>query len=122
MIHQIYGIPVIVSDQDRALEFYREVLGMTVTMDVQTPQFRWLTVSAKDHPETNFILGSSPEDKVGTSWGIVLYCDDLEQSYAGMVAKGVEFIQPPTRMEVGVYLAQFRDPDGNTFQLVQNRR
>jgi len=44
---------------------------------------------------------------------------DIEGLADGMAARGVEFVQPPTAMSWGGWIATFRDPDGNTIQLLQ---
>lgn len=43
----------------------------------------------------------------------------LEETATAMAARGVEFVQPPQRMGWGGWIATFRDPDGNTLQLLQ---
>ncbi|MDA1010046.1 MAG: VOC family protein [Chloroflexi bacterium] len=44
---------------------------------------------------------------------------DMDAVYQGMSARGVEFTQPPTNQPWGGWIATFRDPDGNTIQLMQ---
>src|SRR5579862_1148417 len=52
-----------VHDQEEALRFYTEKLGMEVRMDVTLPEmgnFRWLTVSPADQPDVSIVLMAIP--------------------------------------------------------------
>src|SRR6185312_13437766 len=105
MITQIYGVPIFVRDQEKAIGFYRDVLGFTVSMDVDMGTFRWLTVCPKDKPDTQFILGLAPEgdENFANTSGIVLYCADIQAAYDHFVSQGVQFEQPPVLMPFGEY-------------------
>jgi len=50
---------------------------------------------------------------------MALFCDDLDATYRELSERGVRFTELPRRMPWGGYEAQFADPDGNTFELVQ---
>ena len=52
-----------VHDQDEALAFYRDKLGMRVRADISLPEldgFRWLTVSPAGQPDTAIVPDSGP--------------------------------------------------------------
>src|SRR2546423_15528811 len=48
MIEKLTHVPIVVSDQEKALKFYTEVLGFEKRADYQNPGSpRWLTVAPK---------------------------------------------------------------------------
>ncbi len=131
------GVAVVglyVLDQDEALAFYTEKIGFVVHTDVKNGPFRWLTVQHPDQP--SFQLGLfAPAPPVidpasaeqlralvakGTMPPLVLEVADVAATYAAMRAKGVEFTQEPV-VRFGSVDANFRDPSGNAWKLVQSR-
>jgi catechol 2,3-dioxygenase-like lactoylglutathione lyase family enzyme len=122
-----------VQDQDEALAFYTEKLGLEVREDVTVPEmgnFRWLTVGPPRQPDVAFVLmepGMLDADTAaqlttlmakGVVGGLFFQTDDCRASYAELKAKGVEFQEEPTERLYGIDAA-FRDPSGNSFRLVQ---
>ena len=101
-----------VHDQDAALAFYTEKLGMEVRQDVTMPEmgnFRWLTVGPKDQPEVAIVLMAVPGAPVlddatadqirelmgkGFAGTLFLTTDDCRKSYDELVARGVTFSEP----------------------------
>ena len=131
------GIGVIglyVHDQDEALEFYTNKLGFTVHTDAKNGNYRWLTIQ---HPNQQFELGLFlPQEPVldaktaatmremvakGAMPPLVLVVEDCRASYDAMRAKGVEFTQEPIARFGGVD-ANFRDPSGNAWKMIEARR
>ena len=49
---------LVVDDHEKALTFYRDVLGLTVTKDVSMGEFRWLTVATPSQPELEITIQS----------------------------------------------------------------
>ncbi|WP_351229584.1 VOC family protein [Streptomyces sp. NPDC002133] len=109
-----------VSDQDRALAFYRDVLGFEVTADVQMPPGRWLQVAPKG-AQTVFTLsgpgmgGFTP----GSARGIMLVTSDVEADCAKLAAAGVA-VDGPDDLPWG-RMAGFTDPDGNGLMLLTEK-
>ncbi|MFF2205393.1 VOC family protein [Streptomyces sp. NPDC058145] len=109
-----------VSDQDRALRFYRDVLGMEVTADRQLPQGRWLQV-APEGAQTAFTLsgpgmgGFTP----GSARGIMLVTTDVDADCARLTAAGTP-VQGPDELPWG-RMASFADPDGNGLMLLTEK-
>jgi lactoylglutathione lyase len=121
MIRQVGTVCVYVKDQQKALEFYRDVLGFEVRNDQPMgPNARWIEVAPKGS-ETRVVPFTPPgqEDRIGTFSGVVFSCDDIEATYTELTAKGVEFKQKPEKQPWGGILAQFYDLDRNTHVLVQ---
>ena len=116
-------VPIQVSDQQAALAWYTDKLGMTKVMDdPMGPDLRWLTVRLPED-EVQFVLANfgafDPDGaQPGSSSGYVLWTDDIQATYENWNAKGVEFDEPPTQQMWGRQ-ALFRDPDGNGWVLVQ---
>ena len=49
---------LVVDDHDKALTFYRDVLGFTVTQDVSMGDYRWLSVATPTQPELEITIQS----------------------------------------------------------------
>ena len=125
-----------VHDQDVALAFYTEKLGMEVKADVTMPEmgdFRWLTVGPAGQDDVALTLMAIPEPPVfapetaeqiralmakGVSGGLFFSTDDCRGTYEELKGRGVEFTQEPMERPYGVD-AGFRDPSGNQVRLVQ---
>ncbi len=125
-----------VHDQDDALAFYTDKLGMVVRSDVTVPEmgnFRWLTVSPPDQEDVAIVLMAVPgapmvdeatqaqiADLMGKGYAgtVFLTTDDCQQSYEELSGRGVEFIDKPFQQPYGID-ASFRDPSGNSFRLTQ---
>ena len=125
-----------VHDQDEALAFYTDKLGMEVRADVTLPEmgdFRWLTVGPRDQPDVSIVLMAIPGPPVideesatqirdlmakGFAGTVFLTTDDCKQAYDELRARGVEFVEPPEARPYGID-AGFRDPSGNSFRLTQ---
>ena len=125
-----------VHDQDEALAFYTDRLGMVVRSDVTVPEmgnFRWLTVSPPDQEDMAIVLMAVPgppmidettqaqiADLMGKGYAgtVFLTTDDCQKSYEELTGRGVEFIDKPFQQPYGID-ASFRDPSGNSFRLTQ---
>lgn len=118
MIKAIKFASIPVRDQDRALEFYTQKLGFEILTDQPMgPGQRWIELSIP-RAETRVVLFTPPgqEDRIGTSSNIAFTSDNVERTAEQLVAKGVEFVQPPTKEPWGTF-AIFKDADGNQFVL-----
>ncbi len=136
MISSISHVNVWVDDQEEALAFYRDTLGLEVREDITVPEmgnFRWLAVGPVGQPDVAFVLMEVPGAPVfdpettaqvkallarGAIGGLFVTTDDAQASYEELKSRGVEFTSEPTRMPYGID-APFRDPFGNEFRMVQ---
>jgi uncharacterized glyoxalase superfamily protein PhnB len=127
-----------VHDQDEALAFYTQKLGMQVRADVTLPEmgnFRWLTVSPAGQEDVSIVLMAIPGPPVmdqesaeqvrelvakGFAGTVFLTTDDCRASYEELKARGVEFTEPPEDRPYGID-SGFRDPSGNSIRLTQVR-
>jgi catechol 2,3-dioxygenase-like lactoylglutathione lyase family enzyme len=127
-----------VHDQDDALAFYTQKLGMEVRSDVTVPElgnFRWLIVGPVGQPEVAIALMAIPGPPVmdaetadqvrglmakGFAGTVFLTTDDCRAAYEELSSRGVEFTEQPEERPYGIDSA-FRDPSGNSFRLTQVR-
>ena len=133
---RIANAQVWVHDQDEALQFYTEKLGMEVRSDVSLPEmggFRWLTVGPVGQDEISITLMAIPGPPVmdeqtalqvrdlmakGFAGTVFLTTDDCRGSYEELKGRGVEFTESPEERPYGIDCG-FRDPSGNAFRLTQ---
>jgi uncharacterized glyoxalase superfamily protein PhnB len=127
-----------VDDQDEALEFYTQKVGMEVRSDVTLPEmgdFRWLTVGPPGQEDVAITLMAIPGEPVmdsgtadqvrtlmakGFAGTVFLTTDDVRSDYEELKTRGVEFTEEPEERPYGID-AGFRDPAGNSFRLTQVR-
>jgi predicted enzyme related to lactoylglutathione lyase len=124
---------VFVLDQDQALDFYVDKLGMEVETDVDMGFMRWLTVRVPGDPKRAILLekpGPPAHDdataeqvrelltKGGTGFAIGFSTDDCHKTYEELVARGVEITEEPTERFYGIDMG-IRDPFGNHIRIVQ---
>jgi predicted enzyme related to lactoylglutathione lyase len=136
MLKSLTNVNVWVHDQDEALAFYTEKLGMELRDDVTVPEmgnFRWLTVGVPGQPEVALALLAVPGPPVfdadtqaqikalvakGAAGGLFFTTDDCRGSYEELSKRGVEFQQEPTEQPYGID-AGFRDTSGNQMRMMQ---
>ena len=125
-----------VHDQDEALAFWTDKVGMEVREDVTMPEmgnFRWLTVGPPGQDDIAVVLMAIPgppmmdeattqqlADLMGKGWAgtMFLTTDDVRAEHARLSAAGVEFTETPEERPYGID-AGFRDPSGNSIRLTQ---
>jgi catechol 2,3-dioxygenase-like lactoylglutathione lyase family enzyme len=136
MLKQLTNVQVWVHDQDEALAFYTEKLGMELREDVTVPEFgnfRWLSVGVPGQPDVAVTLMAVPGPPVfdeetreqimalmakGAASGLFFASDDVQATYEELSARGVEFQQEPMEQPYGVD-AGFRDPSGNQMRVAK---
>jgi catechol 2,3-dioxygenase-like lactoylglutathione lyase family enzyme len=136
MLKQLTNVQVWVHDQDEALAFYTEKLGLELRDDVTLPEmgnFRWLTVGVPGQPDVAITLMAVPGPPVfdpetreqimalaakGAATGLFFASDDIRATYEELKSRGVEFQQEPTEQPYGID-AGFRDPSGNQMRVAQ---
>jgi predicted enzyme related to lactoylglutathione lyase len=131
---KITAVQLLVDDQDEALSFYTEKLGMEVRVDAQADGFRWLTVGPVGQPDVEIALmepgppfmDDEAAEKLremmstGLTGILFLESDDVKATYEELTSRGVEFVQPPEEKPYGVE-SGLRDPTGNYIRLTQGR-
>jgi predicted enzyme related to lactoylglutathione lyase len=134
MLNKLTYVNVWVDDQDEALAFYTEKLGMELREDITMPElggFRWLTVGLPGQ-DVALALMAVPGPPVfeaetqaqikalvakGVAGGLFFATDDCQGSFEELRKRGVEFSQEPTQQPYGID-AGFRDSSGNQMRMM----
>jgi uncharacterized glyoxalase superfamily protein PhnB len=125
-----------VHDQDEALAFWTDKVGMEVRQDVTLAEmgdFRWLTIGPPGQEDVSIVLMAIPGPPVmdaesgeqvktlmakGFAGTVFLATDDCRADYEELSSRGVEFTEPPEERPYGID-SGFRDPSGNSIRLTQ---
>ncbi len=125
-----------VLDQEEALDFYVNKLGMEKGQDIRQGSFRWLTVRFPDDPEVEIFLeepGPPVHDEAtaeqlrelitkGALGSLVFYTDDARALYETLKTRGVtDFTQEPIDHGYGTDMG-IRDPFGNGIRILQRAK
>ncbi|MFG2830147.1 VOC family protein [Streptomyces sp. NPDC048434] len=125
---------IAVDDHDKAIAFYRDVLGLEVRNDVGFEGMRWVTVAAPSQPDVSIVLeppladpNASPDDRQamaelmakGLLRGVIFATDDCDATFERISAAGGEVLQEPMDQFYGVRDCAFRDPAGNLLRFNQ---
>jgi catechol 2,3-dioxygenase-like lactoylglutathione lyase family enzyme len=130
MWKKLMYVTVYVTDQDRALAFYTEGLGLKKRVDYAGPYGRFLTVVPSDESVEILLWPGNPAQgptaeaaQRGTALGpVFLESDDLRKEFEALRSRGVQFVEPePFDYDYGVRITAL-DPDGNRIELRQRRR
>ncbi|MBT2447747.1 VOC family protein [Streptomyces sp. ISL-43] len=128
---------IAVDDHDKAIAFYRDVLGLEVRNDVGFEGMRWVTVGSPAQPDVEIVLEppladplASPADRQamaellakGMLRGVIFSTDDVDATFERIQAAGGEVLQEPVDQPYGVRDCAFRDPAGNMLRFNQPRK
>jgi predicted enzyme related to lactoylglutathione lyase len=132
---RIVNAQIWVHDQDEALAFYTDKVGLEVKADVTVPEmggFRWLAVGPAGQ-DFGLVLMAVPGPPMadadmarqvreltakGGTGTVFLATDDCQASYDELSARGVEFTEAPEKRPFGIDCG-FRDVSGNNVRLTQ---
>jgi predicted enzyme related to lactoylglutathione lyase len=117
--YKLYAIRIFVTDWERALHFYTDVLEMSIGFrndDMGWTEFD--TGEAKLALERVDAEDADAAGLVGRFVGVSLRVDDLDAAYSSLVGRGVDFLRPPEKQTWGGALAHLRDPDRNVLTLL----
>ncbi|MBT2458170.1 VOC family protein [Streptomyces sp. ISL-86] len=129
MLTNVMYVTLYVTDQDRALRFYTEQLGLEKRIDFPNPGGRFLTVGAPGSPVEILLwthaaaAGQPAEVLLGATPGpVVLESDDLREDFKVFRDRGVIFDKPePEDYGFGIRIEAV-DPDGNCISLRERSR
>jgi catechol 2,3-dioxygenase-like lactoylglutathione lyase family enzyme len=119
---QVLSLPV--SDQDRARDFYVDVLGLELLRDAQMqPGLRWVQVAPRGGATTITLVTWFDTMPAGSNRGLVLETDDLDGDVERLLGLGVEIPDGVQQQPWGRFVT-VSDPDGNglVLQATQARR
>jgi predicted enzyme related to lactoylglutathione lyase len=122
---------VYVDDQEKALRFYTDVLGLTKRADFRNGPYRWLTVASPQEPEGIELQLALNDDPAAKAYqeamfqqgqpAIMFFTDNVKDDYQRIKARGADFTQPPTEV-TGSTIAKLKDGCGNVIQITQLAR
>ena len=111
-------VTLFVSDMDRSVAFYRDVLGWPLTC--QSPERTELATEGTTlalHYASKPSGAAAVQGEIAGRCQLGLWVDDFEAFHQDMVARGTLCIQPPTEDAFGAKLAVYEDPDGLPFSV-----
>jgi len=126
MLKQIAYVALYVSDQDKALAYYTDVLGFEKRLDSPTPDgLRFLTIGVAGQA-VELVLWPGTPGSANPAHGrspatYTIEVDDCRRAFDALKPRGVNFVTDVLEFPWG-YVAQLRDPDGNVLALRQGRK
>ncbi len=118
---RLWTVAIPVSSFDKALSFYRDLLGLKVQLDGR--MFNWMELGPEEpHAKVGIYEYKEgiPSRKPGISTGLNFDTDDIYELHKRLTAKGVKFTTPPTKQPWGGVLMDFTDFDGNSLEVTQD--
>jgi predicted enzyme related to lactoylglutathione lyase len=119
---------IYVDDQEKALNFYTGVLGLSKKADFSNGPYRWLTVVSPEEPngvELQLALNDNPVGKAyqqalfqQNQPAIMFFTGDIKADCERIAARGGTLTMPPTAV-TGSTIAQVNDTCGNLVQITQ---
>ncbi|MET8088060.1 glyoxalase superfamily protein [Micromonospora sp. NPDC005197] len=118
---QLLSVPV--TDQDRARDFYVDVLGFDLVRDnpMGPDGGRWVQVAPPGAATALTLVTWFPTMPPGSLKGLVLETDDLDADVARLRERGVDFANGGIQSAPWGRYATFDDPDGNGIVLQATR-
>jgi predicted enzyme related to lactoylglutathione lyase len=125
---------ITVRDQEEALGFYRDVLGLEVRSDMQLGSMRWLTVAPPSQPDGVELSLETPAGRpgnidtltqvmaAGSLTAAIFASDDCDALFEKAVAADAEVVQEPMDQPHGVRDGAVRDPSKNMVRFSQPLR
>jgi len=121
-VSKVCNVIIPVADQDRALQFYTDVLGLEKRVDVPMGDAgRWIEVAPSGAETPIAICPPGPHTTTGgKDTGISLQRDDIDAYHAQLKDRGVDVDSDVSRFGGGVPpIFWFRDPEANTLMVVE---
>jgi lactoylglutathione lyase len=137
MIDSIGGMVVIVSEQQKAIEFYTQKLGFELKSDIpfgggsSAEGLRWVEVAPKESQSTISLMVPNPmmmsdgvkieaiKKSIGAETGIWFYSNNIQSTYEELKSKGVD-ITAPEKQEWGGIMSKVKDQDGNSYSILSS--
>lgn len=127
MLNNVVYVAVFVTDQERALDFYCNVLGFEKRVD--TPSLggsRFVTVGLKDQ-DVSLLLWPGTPGRGNPVQGLppaqyTIATDDCRAMFETLRSRGVKFEPADVLEQPWGLIAKFEDVDGNLLQLREARR
>ncbi|MGD0483519.1 MAG: VOC family protein [Gemmatimonadales bacterium] len=118
MVTQLGNVTVVVKDLSRSLRFFRDKIGLRLAF--YDRKHKWVCFDAGRMAFSLTTAWNREAKKmVGRRTGLSFYVDDIEKTVKSLQKKHVTFNFPPRKQPWGGILANFQDPDGNSYFLLQ---
>jgi lactoylglutathione lyase len=117
MVPTLYSIAIFVHDIERAVEFYRDTLGLPMT---KHGSFGAEFLEGDTHVGVHPAVHPQAKALVGRHTGITLFVPDLLHYCGVLHDRGVRFLTEPTQQAWGI-MAMISDPDGNVLALWEDK-
>ena len=120
MITQIGNVTVVVKDLSKSLRFYRDKLGLRLCFFDK--KHDWVCFDCGAGRTTLSLTtpwNKAAKKLVGVKTGVSFLVDDIEKTHRELARKKVKFTLKPRKERWGGIVANFQDPDGNRFFLMQ---
>ena len=126
MHKKIPYVALYVTDQDKALDFYTNLVGLEKRLDVPTPGGpRFLTVGVEGQDFELVLWPGTPGHGLAaqgvTPAQYTIETKSCRQAFETLKSRGVKFEPPEVLERPWGYVAIFQDPDGNRLQLREGR-
>ena len=113
----LYSVAIFVHDIDRAVEFYRDTLGLPMT---KHGSFGAEFLEGDTHVGVHPAVHPQAKALGGRHTGITLFVPDLLHYCGVLHDRGVRFLAEPTQQSWGI-MAMISDPDGNVLALWEDK-
>jgi lactoylglutathione lyase len=113
----LYSVAIFVHDIGRAIEFYRDALGLPIT---KQGSFGAEFLEGDTHLSVHPAVHPEAKSLVGRHTGITLFVPDLLHYCGELHERGVRFTTEPTQQSWGI-MAMVADPDGNVLALWEDK-
>ena len=117
MVPTLYSVAIFVHDIGRAVEFYRDTLGLPMT---KHGSFGAEFLEGDTHVGVHPAVHPQAKALVGRHTGITLFVPDLLHYCGVLHDRGVQFQAEPTQQSWGI-MAMISDPDGNVLALWEDK-
>src|SRR5262245_51404034 len=122
MLKKVVYVAMLVSDQDNALDFYTNAVGLEKRGDYPTPDGpRFLTVGVKGQDFELVLWPGFPARPMAGSATCTIEVEDCQKAFETMSSRGVKFESSDILEFPWGYVARFQDPDGNLLQVREGR-
>jgi predicted enzyme related to lactoylglutathione lyase len=122
MLRKVPYVALLVSDQDKALDFYTNVIGFEKRIDNATPNGpRFLTVGVKGQEFELVLWPGTPGRATPGSAVYTIEVENCRMAFESLQSRGVKFEATHVLEFPWGFVARFQDPDGNLLQLREGR-
>jgi predicted enzyme related to lactoylglutathione lyase len=123
MLKKVPYVALLVGDQDKALDFYTNVVGFEKRVDIPTPDGpRFLSVGVKGQDFELVLWPGTPGRPKAGSAVYTIEVENCQIAFETLKSRGVRFEAPGILTFPWGYAARFQDSDGNLLQIREGRR